>query len=86
MPEKVRAVAGKLNLPLFKEMLQASVYPDVSLADELQDGLPLTGTFELPESIFRRNTGKAKKRKFINLEELLRSGPGLAKRMAEALE
>ncbi|KAF4646947.1 hypothetical protein FOL47_005324, partial [Perkinsus chesapeaki] len=86
MPEAVRAVAGKLNLPLFKEMLVASAYPDDSLADELQNGLPLTGSFEVPLAVFRKNQGKENKRRVIALEELLESGPELAKKMARQLE
>ncbi|KAF4749579.1 hypothetical protein FOZ63_007644 [Perkinsus olseni] len=53
MPDNLRRIAGHLNIPLFKEMLHASHYPDEGLADDLIHGLCLHGSFGPLEGVFR---------------------------------
>ncbi|KAF4649580.1 hypothetical protein FOZ61_001174, partial [Perkinsus olseni] len=86
MPDNLRRIAGHLNIPLFKEMLHASHYPDEGLADDLIHGLCLHGSFGPLEGVFRTIPEGKRRPPTESLQELLRDGPRRARSLISRVE
>ncbi|KAF4648675.1 hypothetical protein FOL47_002932, partial [Perkinsus chesapeaki] len=86
MPESVRGIAGHINIPLFKEMLEASNYCDHKLADDLVSGLPLSGSFGPFKGTFRSVPEHLRRAPSEDIDDLLRRGPERGRELAGRVE
>ncbi|KAF4694296.1 hypothetical protein FOZ60_008454 [Perkinsus olseni] len=75
MPADVHAISGRLNLPLLRELILLTDYPDTNLAADLQNGMPVVGRLPYVKGVFgeRQPRKDCKQAMFTDPEELLDS-------------